>query len=65
MLDDLDTPIFGVDAISRALNLSKRQTYHALEQGHLPAGKLGRRWFTTRRRLLNFLNGEAKLDAAA
>lgn len=65
MLDDLDRPIYGVDAISRALDLTKRQTYWVLEQGHLPASKIGRRWFTTTRRILAFLNGEAKSDAAA
>ena len=64
-ISDLDRPIYGVDAISRALDLSKSQTYYVLEQGHLPASKMGRRWFTTTRRILAFLNGELKADAAA
>ena len=64
MLDDLDRPIYGVDAISRALDLSKRQTFYCLEMGLIPGSKMGRRWFTTRRRILKFLNGEKPEIAA-
>ena len=49
--DHLDLPIWGVEAIAAATNLTPRQAYHALEKGYLPAGKAGRKWFTTPRRL--------------
>jgi hypothetical protein len=60
MSDDIDTPIYGVDAIARATGRTKSQTYYALEKGHLPASKLGKIWFSTPRRIRAFLNGEAK-----
>jgi len=50
--DDLDKPIWGVEAIAAAANLTVRQAYHALESGYLPGSKAGRKWFTTPRRLL-------------
>ncbi len=55
--DDLDRPIWGVEAIAAAANLTPRQTYHALEKGYLPASKAGRKWFTTRRRLRTLFTG--------
>jgi hypothetical protein len=45
MSDDIDTPIYGVDAIARATGRTKSQTYYALEKGHLPASKLERSGF--------------------
>src|SRR5262249_2423910 len=50
--DELDKPIWGVEAIAAAANLTVRQAYHALESGYLPGSKAGRKWFTTPRRLL-------------
>jgi hypothetical protein len=54
---DLDRPIWGVEAIAAAANLTLRQTYHALERGYLPASKAGRKWVTTPRRLRALFNG--------
>ena len=56
--EDLDRPIWGVDAIAAAANLTPRQAYHALEKGYLPASKAGRKWLTTRRRLRSLFAGE-------
>ena len=56
--EDLDRPIWGVKAIAAAANLTPRQTYHALEKGYLPAGKAGRKWFTTPRRLRTLFTEE-------
>lgn len=56
---DLDRPIWGVEAIAAAANLTRRQTYHALERGYLPASKIGRRWFTTPRRLRALFAGDS------
>ena len=53
----LDRPIWGVEAIAAAANLTPRQTYHALERGYLPASKAGRKWVTTPRRLRTLFTG--------
>jgi hypothetical protein len=55
---DLDRPIWGVEAIAAASNLTIRQTYHALERGYIPASKIGRKWCTTPRRLRALFAGE-------
>jgi hypothetical protein len=55
---DPDRPIWGVEAIAAASNLTLRQAYHALERGYLPASKVGRKWFTTPRRLRALFAGE-------
>jgi hypothetical protein len=57
-VEDLDRPIWGVEAIAAAANLTPRQAYHALENGYLPGSKAGRKWFTTRRRLRARFSGE-------
>ena len=54
---DLDRPIWGVEAIAAAANLTPRQAYHALEHGYLPASKAGRKWVTTSRRLQTLFTG--------
>jgi hypothetical protein len=56
--EDLDKPIWGVEAIAAAANLTPRQTYHALENGYLPGSRAGRKRFATRRRLLALFSGE-------
>jgi hypothetical protein len=58
VVGNLDVPIWGVKAIAAASNLTLRQAYHALERGYLPASKVGRRYFTTPRRLQAFFAGE-------
>jgi hypothetical protein len=62
--EDLDRPIWGVEAIAEAANLSPRQTYHALERGYLPASKAGRRWVTTPRRLRTLFDGNVFAERA-
>jgi len=52
LIDDLDRPIYGAKDIGAVVNLSERQTYHALEQGYLDGDKFGRKWRSTKRRLL-------------
>jgi hypothetical protein len=59
-IEDLDRPIWGVKAIAIAANLTKRQTYHALEKGYLPASKAGRKWVTTSRRIRSVFTGEGR-----
>jgi hypothetical protein len=62
-LDPDDQPIYGVPSIARAIKRSESQTYYSLERGFLPAGKLGKIWFTTPRRIRAFLNGKSEVAA--
>ena len=48
---DDDTPIWGAEAIAHEINKPVRATYHLLEQGLLPAKKVGGSWVSTPRRL--------------
>jgi hypothetical protein len=43
--DDL---IWGAVAIAAEINQSERQTFHMLENGLLPAGKIGKKWVGSR-----------------
>jgi hypothetical protein len=51
-VDDLDRPIYGAKNIGAIVNLTERQAFHALEQGYLDGDKFGRKWRSTKRRLL-------------
>jgi hypothetical protein len=46
--------LWGVDAIAKELNLSRRQAYHQLESGRLPARKQSGKWVASRRGLRRF-----------
>jgi hypothetical protein len=54
-----DTPVWGADAIGAAINRSRRQTFHLLENELIDADKIGGRWCSTRRRLLRPQRGLA------
>jgi len=58
--DDSDPAeiVWGAGNIARVIDRSERATFHMLEQGHLPARKIGNRWSASRRRLLAHLAGE-------
>ena len=62
---DLDAPLWGAEAIAREIRRTPRQTYWSLENGDLPAGKMGSTWFSTRRRLRDFLNGNPQQTTTA
>jgi hypothetical protein len=55
VLDDLDKPIKGAEAIRAARGYVEtlQQTFYALENGHIPARKRGRFWETTLRLLMS------------
>ena len=55
VLDDLDKPIKGAEAIRAARGYIEtlQQTFYALENGHIPARKRGRFWETTLRQLMS------------
>jgi hypothetical protein len=46
--------LWGARAIARALGVSPRQCIYMLENGRLPAQKLGNRWVIARARLREF-----------
>jgi len=56
---DLDEVIWGAANIGREVGLDARQAFHALERGHLPGTKIGRKWASTRRRLRARFEGSA------
>src|SRR5262249_31539285 len=57
--DDL---VWGCNAIAAVIRRSERSAFHLLENGFLPAKKVGGRWVASRRRLLDALTGD---DGAA
>jgi hypothetical protein len=46
--------IWGVAGIGRAIGRNQRQTFHMLENGRLPAKKIGGRWVASRAGLQQF-----------
>jgi hypothetical protein len=54
-LDNTPTVVWGAAEIARVIGRSERQVFHMLEAGLLPARLVGRRWVTTREKLLAFL----------
>jgi hypothetical protein len=57
--DDLDAPLWGARAIAQEIGRSLPATFNLLEQGLLPARRIGHHWCTTRRRLREFFNNES------
>jgi hypothetical protein len=51
--------LWGAVEIGQAIGRSRRQTFHMLERGLLPARKVGGSWAASRRRLLEHLTGAA------
>jgi hypothetical protein len=48
----------GVPAIAEYLGQPEKLIYYRLQQGHIPATKLGSTWATTKSRLQRLYNGE-------
>lgn len=65
VLDPLDRPVYGARDIGRVVGLTPRQAYEALEHGHLPGDKFGKKWISTPRRLRQIAIGskDKPLDA--
>ena len=51
-VDELDRWVYGAENIGIVVDLDPRETYYALEKGLLDADKFGRKWRSTKRRLL-------------
>ncbi len=46
--------VWGADAIARLIGRTTRATFHMLDNGELPAKKVGGRWVAERNKLLSF-----------
>jgi hypothetical protein len=57
--DDDGDLLWGAEAIGRAINRTRRETFYLLESGRLPAQKIGHRWVASRRDLFAALRGES------
>jgi hypothetical protein len=51
---------WGAAAIGKVINKPERAAFHLLEEGKLPAQKIGGMWTASSRKLLAFLSGEAE-----
>ena len=58
-----DKLLWGAKAIAKEIDAELRPTFHLLERGYVPAGKVGNTWVTTRFRQREFFDG--KIAAAA
>ncbi|WP_234907698.1 DNA-binding protein [Rhizobium rhizogenes] len=46
--------VWGAEAIAKLIGRSKRATFYMLDNGELPAKKVGGRWVAERRKLIAF-----------
>jgi hypothetical protein len=60
-----DKLLWGAKAIAKEIDAELRPTFHLLERGYVPAGKVGNTWVTTRFRLREFFDGKIAAAAAA
>lgn len=71
-ISDPDQPVHGAENIAKVLNLvdakgkpNTRRAFYLLEQGLVDATRMGRRWISTRRRLLGpIVSPRQNVDAA-
>jgi hypothetical protein len=52
--------VWGADAIGRAIGVNARKAFHLMENGVIPARKVGGRWAASRRRLIEFFSVEGE-----
>ncbi|UVC08259.1 DNA-binding protein [Rhizobium sp. TH2] len=51
--------VWGLEAISKLIGRSVRQTHYMLSTGKLPAKQVGERWVTSRSKLVAFFLEDA------
>jgi hypothetical protein len=51
--------VWGGEAIAQLIGRTRRQTFHMLDNGELPAKKVGGRWVAERGQLIRFFIGDA------
>lgn len=56
---DASDLVWGAGAIAKVIGRPVSATYHRLEQGHLPARKVGAQWVASRKRLLAIADPES------
>jgi hypothetical protein len=54
--DPAHDKLSGIRQIAKFINESERRTTYLLENGQIPAGKLGKRWIASRARLRRFFS---------
>lgn len=54
--------VWGAEDIAKAIGVNRRRAFYLLENGDLPARKVGGRWCVTRDQLQRFFEG-ATADA--
>jgi hypothetical protein len=55
---DNDTPVWGAAEIGAVIGKPARAVFHMLENGLLPAKKVGGRWVSSRKKLLAAVIGD-------
>lgn len=50
--------VWGAAAIAALIGKTRRATFHLLEQGQLPARKIGNQWVVSRRKLQEHFDEE-------
>lgn len=56
--DDLDCPLWGASQIGEAIGLPANKALYRLQHNQLPATRIGANYVTTRRRLLEAIQGK-------
>ncbi|PWE55595.1 hypothetical protein DEM27_15490 [Metarhizobium album] len=51
--------VWGAAEIAKLIGRSPRSTFHMLDNGELPAKKVGGRWVAERNQLIRFFMGDA------
>ena len=59
VVDPIDRPVWGAAAIGRVIRRSEAEVFYLLGNGLLDANKIGGRWTSTPRRLLNSLTSSS------
>ena len=54
--EEVSDTLWGVPQISRAINRTRRKTYHLLHNKLIPARKVGHQWVASRKKLLEFVH---------
>lgn len=52
--------VWGLDAISKVIGRTVRQTHYMLSTGKLPAKQVGERWVASRQKLIAFFMEDAE-----
>ena len=59
MVENTEDILWGAEAIAAVIRVTQRRAFYLLENGALPAKKVGQRWVASRRKLLEAIVGES------